>query len=67
MALVFCVYFELFFCVLVFYMSLYFWVTLMLSIAVQLIFYEDRPQNDLLCVERDVKQLLTHSRHMLII
>jgi len=32
----------------------------MLSIPVQLIAWKDRPQNDLLCVERDVKHLLTH-------
>jgi len=34
----------------------------MLSVAVQLIAWKDRPRNDLLCVERDVKQLLTHSQ-----
>jgi len=33
----------------------------MLSVPVQLIAWEDRPRNDLLCVERDVKHLLTHS------
>jgi len=32
----------------------------MLSIPVQLIAWEDRPQYDLLCVERDVDSL-THS------
>jgi len=31
----------------------------MLSVPVQLIAWKGRPQNDLLCVERDVKQLLT--------
>jgi len=33
----------------------------MLSVRVQLITWEDRTRNDLLCVEMDVKQLLTHS------
>jgi len=33
----------------------------MLSVPVQLIAWKDRPGNDLLCVERDVKQLLSHS------
>jgi len=33
----------------------------MLSVQVQLIAWEARPRNDLLCVERDVKQLHTHS------
>ena len=33
----------------------------MLSVLVQLIAWEGHPRNDLLCVERDVKQLLTHS------
>jgi len=33
----------------------------MLSIPVQLIAWKDHPWNDLLCVERVVKQLLTHS------
>jgi len=35
----------------------------MLSVPVQLTAWEDRPQNDQLCVEREynVKQLLTHS------
>jgi len=33
----------------------------MLSVPVQLMAWEDRPQNDLLCVERDVKHLLTQS------
>jgi len=32
----------------------------MLSVPVQLIAWEDRPQNDLLCVERGDRQLLTH-------
>jgi len=36
-------------------------VILMLSVPVQLIAWEDRPRNDRLCVERDVKQLLTQS------
>jgi len=54
--------FELFFvfgilCVLVFLDYFYF----MLSVPVQLIVWEDHTRNDLLCVERDVKQLLTHS------
>jgi len=31
----------------------------MLSVPVQLIAWKDRPRNDLLCVEMDVKQLLT--------
>jgi len=31
------------------------------SVPVQLNDWEDRPRNDPLCVERDVKQLLTHS------
>jgi len=44
-------------CVLVFWGYCYF----MLSLPVQLIAWEDRPRNDLLCVERDVKQLLTHT------
>ena len=60
LALVFCVYFVFFgiLCVLVFWGYCYF----MLSVPVQLIAWEDRPRNDLLCVERDVKHLLTHSR-----
>jgi len=35
----------------------------MLSVPVQLIAWKDRPRNylGLSCVERDVKQLLTHS------
>ena len=33
----------------------------MLSVPVQLIAWKDRPRNDLLCVERDFKHLLTHS------
>jgi len=33
----------------------------MLSVPVQLMAWEDCPQNDLLCVQWDVKQLLTHS------
>jgi len=33
----------------------------MFSVSVQLIAWEDRPRNDLLCVETDVKQLPTHS------
>jgi len=33
----------------------------MLSEPVQLIAWKDRPRNDLLCVEGDVKHLLTHS------
>jgi len=33
----------------------------MLSVPVQLIAWEDHPGNDLLCIERDIKQLLTHS------
>jgi len=33
----------------------------MLSVPVQLIAWKDLAQNDLLCVEREVKQLLTHS------
>ena len=33
----------------------------MLSVPVQLIAWEDRPRNDVLYVERDIKQLLTHS------
>jgi len=33
----------------------------MLSVPVQFIACEDRPQNDLLCIERDVKHLITHS------
>jgi len=36
----------------------------MLSVPVQLIAWEDRPRNDLLCVERDVMQLLTDSLSM---
>ena len=44
-------------CVLVFLGYCYF----MLSIPVQVIALEDHPQNGLLSVERDVKQLLTHS------
>jgi len=41
----------------------------MLSLPVQLIAWEDRPQNDLLCVERDVKQvqLLTHSLVLIVL
>jgi len=35
----------------------------MLSVPVQLMAWEDRPQNDLLCVERDIKQLFTYSPH----
>jgi len=41
--------------------SWYFWVIVILSVPMQLTAWEDHPQNDLLCVERDVKQLLTHS------
>jgi len=33
----------------------------MLSVPVQLIAWKDRARNDLLCVERDVKQLLKRS------
>jgi len=33
----------------------------MLSVPVQLIAWKDRPRNDVLCVQRDTKQLLTHS------
>jgi len=47
----------LLFCVLVFLGYCYF----ILSVPVQLIAWKDRPRNDLLCVERDIKQLLTHS------
>jgi len=60
MALVFCV-----FCVisvfLAFCVSWYFWgyFYFMLSVPVQLIAWKDRPGNDLLCVETDIKQLLT--------
>jgi len=32
----------------------------MLSVPVQLIAWKDCPRNDPLCVDRDVKQLLTH-------
>jgi len=45
------------FCVLVCLCYDYF----VLSVLVQLITWEDRRQNNLLCVERDVKPLLTHS------
>jgi len=31
-----------------------------LLVLVQLIAWNNRPRNDLLCVERNVKQLLTH-------
>ena len=44
-------------CVMVFWGYCYF----MLSVPVQLIARKDRPRNDQLCVERDIKQLLTHS------
>jgi len=33
----------------------------MLSISVQLIAWKDRPGNDLLCVVKDIKHVLTHS------
>jgi len=33
----------------------------MLSAPVQLIAWKECPQNDLLCIKRDIKQLLTHS------
>jgi len=33
----------------------------MLSVPLQLIAWKDRPWNDLLCVERDIELLLTHS------
>jgi len=33
----------------------------MLSLPMQLIAWEVRPSNDLLCIERDIKQLLTYS------
>jgi len=33
----------------------------MLSVPVQLIVCKDHPQNDLLCVERDIKHLFAHS------
>jgi len=46
---------------LVFCMSWYFGAIFMLSVRVQLIAWKDRPQSDLLSIERDVKHLLTHS------
>ena len=45
------------FCVLVFLSYCYF----MLSISVQLIAWKDCPRNDLLCVVKAIKHLLTHS------
>jgi len=45
------------FCVLVFFDYCYF----MLSLTVQFIAWKDCPQDDLLCVERNVKQLLADS------
>ena len=54
----FCVTFVfLVFCVLVFWDYCYF----MLSLAVQLIAWKDRLQSEILCVERDIKHLLTDS------
>jgi len=49
------------FCVI--FMFLVFWgyCCIMLSVPVQLMAWEDCPQNDLLCVQRYVKHLLTHS------
>ena len=44
-------------CVLVFL----FFFNFMLSVLVQLIAWKDHLCNDLLCVKRDVKHLLTHS------
>jgi len=35
-------------------------ISFTMSVPVQLIAWKDRPRNDLLCVERDVKHLLTH-------
>jgi len=43
------------FCVLVFLR----YCDFMLSVPVQLIVWKDRPRNDLLCVERDIRQLLS--------
>jgi len=34
---------------------------LTVDLPVQFIAWKDRPRNDLLCIERDDKQLLTHS------
>ena len=61
LVLFFCLFYVIFvflvFYVLVFWGYCYF----TLSLPVQLIACKDRPQIDLLCVERDAKHLLTHS------
>ena len=52
-----CYFCVLVFCVFVFLGYFYF----VLSVPVQVIAWKDPPRNDLLCVERNVKHLLTHS------